>query len=123
MEFQTMGEEEEATVEVHVRAVCPDVDGFHNSLPVPFGSSLECGAYPVDAMVVGLLNVKCNVVLSVLTQPDYQWPLGSPMYVLTPPGYSTEVSYTTPVCNALGSCSSSVASAPLLARPPMQDPL
>ena len=39
------------------------MDGFHSSLPVPFGSSLECGAHPVDA-IVGLLNVKYNVVLS-----------------------------------------------------------
>lgn len=72
--------EEEAAVEVHVRDGCPNVDGFHSSLPVPFGSSLECGAYPVDA-IVGLLNVKCTVALSVLTQPDYQCPLGSPMYI------------------------------------------
>ena len=68
MGFQTMGR----------------LDGFHSSpQPESFGSSLDCGAFPVDA-VVGLLNTNCNTVLgvssfhrlSVVTQPDFHCPLG-----------------------------------------------
>ena len=34
------------------------------SQPEPFSSSLDCGAFPIDA-VVGLLNMNCNTVLII----------------------------------------------------------
>ena len=50
----------EAAVQTHVRGSFPDLDGFHSSpQPEPFGSSSDCGAFPVDAMV-GLLDMNCN---------------------------------------------------------------
>ena len=60
----------------------PDLDGFYRSLPESFGSSLDCGTFPVDA-VVGLLHMNCDAIcgvssshcLSVLTQPDFQTPI------------------------------------------------
>ena len=99
-----------ATVQVHVQGGFPDLDGFHSSpQPEPFGSSLDCGAFPVDA-VVGLLNMNCNTVLgvssfhclSVFTQPDFSWfpprtPLGNPYREFRTPLLSA---------SALGSCSS-----------------
>ena len=78
--------------------------------PEPFDSSLDCGAFPVDA-VVCLLNINCNVVLevssfhrlSVFTQPDFQCPLGFSHINLIPYRGSH-----TPLlsASALGSCSS-----------------
>ena len=45
---------QEATDQVHVRGHFPDLDGFHSSPhPESFGPSLDCGTFPVDA-VVGL---------------------------------------------------------------------
>ena len=75
--------QEEATVQVHVRGDFPDLDGFHSSpQPEPFGSSSDCGAFPVDAMV-GLLDMNCNTFLgvsllhrlSMFAQSDFQCPL------------------------------------------------
>ena len=65
--------EEEATVHVHVRDGFPSRDGFHNSQPESFSSSLDCGAFPVDAvfsrsampLLVGPRHLLC--VYSVLT--------------------------------------------------------
>ena len=59
-----------------------DRNGFHTSpQPQPFGSSLDCGVFPVDA-VVGLLNVNCDAILgvssfhhlSMFNQSDFQCP-------------------------------------------------
>ena len=75
--------QEEATVQVHVWGGFPDLDCSHSSLqPEPFGSSSDCCAFPVDAMV-GLLDMNCNPVLgvssfhhlSMFTQSDFQCPL------------------------------------------------
>ena len=57
--------QEEATVQVHVWVSLPDLDGFHSSpQPEPFSSSLDCGAFPVDAMI-GFLDMDCNTILGV----------------------------------------------------------
>ena len=74
---------EKAAVKIHLRGVPFDLNGFHSpSLP---GSSLDCGAIPVDA-VVYLLNENCNAALGIsslhcLSVLTFSVRLVSPTYI------------------------------------------
>ena len=100
--------QDEATVQVHVWDGFPDLDGFHSSpQPEPFHPSLDCCAFPVDAVVV-LLDLNCNAVIGVSRFTAYLCSLNltfsvllvSPMYTS---GHSLQgISYTTPACFCSG---------------------
>ena len=94
---------EKAAVKVHVWNRFPGLNSFHSSpLPESFGLSLNCGAYPVDA-VVSPLNMNCNIILGVSTSAclcslslTFSVLLVSPTYTC---GQSLQgISYTTSVC-------------------------
>ena len=98
--------QEEATVQVRVRGSFPALDGFHSSPQLePFGPSLDCGAFLVDAMG-GLLDINCNTVPGVSSftaclcsfNLTFSVLLVSPMYTC---GQSLHgILYTTPsVCS------------------------